>query len=389
MITMTNPGHFKYHIPITILLTICLLHLGTYEVKAGKSFLMDEPLSWTASVAVCGNIYIFGGENQTNITDRIIMMDPDTGEMGSTPMNLPFPVANSMAVTDGKKAYIIGGKTGEIVKGNVCVPVKNRDLVVFTPPDQIEQISDFFPYDIEGNAIAFNGNYFYLFGNCMCGSKDVRRNVIRFDPKEREYEIYESVLPSNMSGGAAVWYGDAAYIFGGKTDGNRTLDTVLRYVPGEPVEVLTAHLPVPVFKTGIARDEGLIYILGGQTSQGPTDTIQLFDPEAKEFSRAENSLVVARATRACAVLRDNIYLVGGDTPQGSSNSVEQVSFIETEQPEEKWSYGRDDILLAAAIVGSVIMASVVAVIYIRDYVKYRKQKGKEIDAEIQSKKEEE
>ena len=370
MISMTNPRHYQYHIPLTILLTLCLLHLGTNEAEAKKSFLLHEPLSRTASAAIDGKIYIFGGENNTNMTDRIMVMDPDTGDIEPAGVNLPFPVTNPTAVTDGESAYIMGGETGKLVIGDICVLNRSRDLVIFTPPDTIEQVRDFFPYDLEGNAITFDGNYFYLFGNCMCGSKDVRRNVIRFDPKEREYEIYEGVLPSNMSGSAAVWYGDAGYIFGGKTDGNKTLDTVLRYVPGRPVETLNVHLPEPVFKAGIALDGDLAYILGGQSSNGPTDTIQLFDLDDRTFSKAANSLVEPRATRACVSIGDHIYLVGGDTPEGPSHSVERVAFIRAESDNEKWSYDRDEILLVAAIAGSVVMVSVVAVIYIRDYVNF-------------------
>ena len=384
---MTNPRYFQCLITLIVLLTLCLIQPGIGDAKASKGFLLHEPLTRTTSTAIGGRIYIFGGENKTDMTDRIMFMDPDTGEIELAPVNLPFPVTNPTAVTDGESAYIIGGETGELVPEDVCAVNRSRDLVVFTPPDEIEHVIDFFPYELEGNAIAYDGNYFYLFGNCMCSSRDVRRNVIRFDPEEREYDIFERVVPFNISGSAAVWYGDAAYVFGGRTDGGKILDTVLRYVPGRPVETLNAHLPEPVFKTGIALDGDLAYILGGMAQDGPTDTIQLFDLDDGSFSKADRSLAEPRATRACVSLGDNIYLVGGDMSEGPSQSIELFTFPRTGPEEEKWSYDRDDVLLVAAIAGSVVLVVVVAVIYIRDYVKYRKQKDSEIETEEQSKKE--
>ncbi len=388
VIAMMNSRKSLYRIPLIIIITFCLLHLLPDEVKANKGFLLNEPLTRTASTAMDGKIYIFGGENETNMTDSIMIFDPETGNIVPAAVTLPFPVTNPTAATDGISTYVFGGETGVLVSVEECAPIRSRDLVIFTPPDGIEHVADLFPYDLEGNAITYDGSYFYLFGNCMCGSKDVRRNVIRFDPKEREYEIYESLLPSNMSGGAAVWYEDAAYIFGGKTDGNRTLDTVLRFVPGKPVEILNAHLPEPVFKAGIALDGDIAYILGGQTEHGPTDAIRLFDMNERTFSKADNSLMEPRATRACVSIGDQIYLVGGDTQEGLFQSIERVAFIRAEPDKEKWSYHRDDILLVVAIAGSTVMVTVVAVIYIRDYVKYRKQKDNEINNGERNNKEE-
>jgi len=303
------------------------------------------------------------------------LVDPAEDTFKSLNVTLPYPLSNPTVFSDGVSAYILGGEQGIPGNGTVCYPERSRNLTIFTPPNIINTFPDFFPYGLEGNAVVYDGRYFLLLGNCMCSTEDVRRNVIRFDPLELEFDIIKNVLPLNLSGASAVWYDEAVYIFGGKSDKGKILDTIIRYDPQGECVMLDIHLPEPVYKMGAARRGAQVYILGGISTQGFSDQFLIIDLDERTVQRTGFYLCQPRASRAVVTVGDHVYLIGGDTGTGPAVTMEIVILPEMSKKTKENKENTDDIVLAAGIIGSIIMVSLVAVIYVMDYRRYRREKN--------------
>ena len=362
-------------ISLFILTDACLfLVLHVENVEGGRNVFLPEPLSQSSAAIIDGIIYVIGGRNTTDVHDKIKVMDPLTDTITELNTTLPGPLSNPAAFSDGERIYIVGGSQGIPGEGEICYEEKNANLTIFTPPDVIEIIPDFFPYGIEGNAVASDGTYFYLFGNCMCAQQDVRRNVMRFDPHDIKLDIYEKVLPVNLSGSSAVWYEGAAYIFGGKTDNGKYLDTIIKYIPEGSVEVLDIHLPEAVYKISAAQYGNQVYILGGITETGLSNQFLVVDLNEGTVKKTGFLLCQPRATRASVAFGENIYLLGGDTADGVSLSIEVIRLSDSglESSVEKENTG--NIILVSGIVGSMALIIVISAIYTRDFRKFNKDK---------------
>ena len=363
-------------VTIFILLTSLLLMINqTDNARAGRNVPLPKPLAQSSAAVIDGNIYIFGGQNANETHDRIMLVDPTEDTIETLNVILPYPLNNPTVFSDGSRAYILGGEQGIPGNETVCYPERSRNLTIFTPPNIINTFPDFFPYGLEGNAVAYDGNYFFLFGNCMCSTDDVRRNVIRFDPLELEFDISKNVLPLNLSGASAVWYDEAAYIFGGKSDKGKILDTIIRYDQQGECKILDIHLPEPVYKMGVARRGAQVYILGGITPQGLSDQFLMMDLDEQKVQKTGFYLCQPRASRAVVTVDDDVYLIGGDTTTGAAETMEIVILPEMSENTKENGENSGDIVLTAGIIGSIIMLSAVAAIYVLDYRRYRKDKS--------------
>ncbi len=368
---------FRTVLPVIILVLIplCTLPGGT---DAGQDRFVTLPWSVTRTGAaeLDGQIYVFGGLRSDNISDSISVFDHDSGSVTELDTTLPHPIDNPTVFTNGKKAFIVGGKPIHIDQKPGCVDVQNMNLTVFSADGSLEHHRDFFPYGIEGASAAFDGSYFYLAGACMCSSAPGKSSVIRFDPDALSMKIYRDVLPHNVSGSTAVWHGGAAYIFGGRTNGGGILDTVVRYVPGGDGEILPAHLPEPLYKTGAVQFDGKIYIIGGEDSQGPTDRITVFDPTTGAIGDSGLRLTYPRASRVVIASVSGAYVIGGDTSDGPSDSIEAVrlgSDPVRNGDQEDTAFLSGNTILLLSVLGSMIIITIVVIIYLKDYRRWRLQ----------------
>lgn len=354
------------------------LVLNVEHVEGGRNVILPEPLALSSATIVDGKIYIIGGRNITEVHDKIMLMDPLSDTITQLNITLPYPLSNPITFSDGERIYIVGGSQGIPGEGTICYEEKNANLTIFTPPDTIEIKPDFFPYGMEGNAMVSDGTYFYLFGNCVCASQDVRRNVIRFDPVGLKLDIYEKVLPVNLSGSSAVWYDGAAYIFGGKTDNGKSLDTVIKYIPEGPVEVLEIQLPEAVYRMGAAQYGNLIYLLGGITGTGLSDQFLVVDLNEQTVKKTGFYLSQPRATRASVTHGENIYLLGGDTVDGVTHSIEVIGLSDTDLKSNVKERNPENIILVSGIIASAVLIFIISTIYIKDYRKYSKEKEEKV-----------
>jgi N-acetylneuraminic acid mutarotase len=294
---------------------------GCDSETGSKIILLPSPLSQTAAAALDGKVYIFGGVNASGMQKFIMVFDPATNAFTTLDVKLPNALNNPDAFTDGKRIFVIGG-TQERNAG------LNANLTIFTPPNNVDNHPNFFPYGIEGIGVVSDGKYFYLVGNCL-GSKTGNKNILRFDPETLEIKVFENVLKMDMAGMSCVWYNGAAYIFGGMTRGSTPgsyliLDTVLKYTPDKDLQTLDVHMPVPLMKNDAILKGDMVYILGGLSSTRLYGNITSFDLKKQTFDQIYLTLCSPKACRAVVTIGDKVYMVGGDTSKGPAEGVEEI-----------------------------------------------------------------
>jgi len=332
-----------------VLTTIPLIFGWSYacELDGGAGCVLPTPLSEAGAATLGNEIYIFGGlAKGSGMQDSIMVYDVRANGLNTLMTKLPCKVSNPNAFALDGKIYVFGGQSEE--SGHL------RNLTVFTPPSTLENYPDFFPYGVEGGAMAFDGKYLYVFGNCIespCG----QRNLTRIDLRNLTLEVTPNVMPNNTAGASAVWYKGSAYIFGGKTNGGRLFDSIRKYTPGKTLEVLSKHLPTPLMKFGLVQKGNYAYILGGMMQTNMSDQVLMIDLDTLYITISGTTLCQPRACRGVVGWGNNAYLVGGNTISGPAEGIEVVTLPIPEPPAEQMDIDMGSVILVAGITGSLVV----------------------------------
>lgn len=327
------------------------------ELDGGAGCVLPVPLS-EAGVATLGNeIYIFGGlAKGSGMQDTIMVYDIRANGLNTLMTRLPCKMSNPNAFALDGKIYIFGGQDED--GGHL------RNMTVYTPPSTLDTTPNFFPYGVEGGAMAFDGKYLYIFGNCIespCG----QRNLTRIDLRNLTLDVTSDVMPNNTAGASAVWYKGSAYIFGGKTNGGRLFDSIRKYTPGEPkgtLEVLSQHLPTPLMKFGLVQKDDHAYILGGMTPDSISDQVLRIDLRTLDIEITDTVMCKPKACRGVVGWGNNAYIAGGNTKDGPAEGIEVITLPIPEPPVEKEGYDKGNLVLAAGIAGSLIVILITLIV---------------------------
>ncbi|XP_025113427.1 kelch-like protein 26 [Pomacea canaliculata] len=133
-------------------------------------------------------------------------------------------------------------------------------------------------------------------------------------------EIWKPTLDVTNFGVAVV--DNFLYVIGGfDRQRARHLSRVVRYDPSEGTWVTCASLNVARAKFGVCAMGGMIYVCGGEKSDGRvTGSCEVYDPEADSWSKA-GMLPQPRANPACASHRRELYCAGGYFGNTSHNNL--------------------------------------------------------------------
>ena len=327
-------------------------------LDGGAGCELPTPLSEVGAAIVGNEIYIFGGVAKgTGMTDTIMVYDARANGLNTLMTKMPCKVSNPNAFALDGKVYVFGGQAEN--GGHI------RNMTVFTPPSTIENKPNFFPYGVEGGAMAFDGKYLYVFGNCIeaqCG----QRNLTRIDLRNLTLEVTPNVMPNNTAGASAIWYKGSAYLFGGKTVGGRLFDSIRKYTPGKPngtLEILPQHLPTPLMKFGLVQKGNYAYILGGMTPSNMSDQVLMINLDTLDISISGTTLCQPKACRGVVGWGNNAYIIGGNTKSGPAVGIEVVTLPTIpEPPTKKNGFDRGDLVLIAGITGSLVVILITLIV---------------------------
>jgi DNA-binding CsgD family transcriptional regulator len=95
-----------------------------------------------------------------------------------------------------------------------------------------------------------------------------------------------------------------------------------------------APLPVPRRGMGLVAYEGQVYVVGGESAEGVTGSVERYDPQADGWTSLANK-PNAVADVAAALVGDQIYVPGGRTPSGSPSAMVEAYSPESDTWESK------------------------------------------------------
>ncbi len=204
--------------------------------------------------------------------------------------SLPETLSKAAAVAlPGGRLVVLGGETGGA----------STDPILVGTPGHLRQVGRL-PVPSHGAAAALLGGSVYLFGGGQATSVD---SVVRVDPQTGR-AVAAGRVGEPLSDLGAVVVGGKAYLVGGYT-GSKYATAVLRY-PGAKV---VSRLPNGTRYAGVAALGGRIYVAGGLTPNGPTDTV--YEVALTGPVRQVAALPRPIDHAGMAELGGKLYLVGG------------------------------------------------------------------------------
>ncbi len=183
-------------------------------------------------------------------------------------------------------------------------------LSTVTEVSAVEQLPDRLPRRVAMAPAVFTGEVVYIFGGATNGS--ILDTIIEVDPLTGTSKVLEWKLPSPRKLSAAVWADGSAYIIGGIGFDAVPLAEMVRFTPGQGVELLEGVMPwgtkgIPAVWSG--ED---IYVLGNclSTETGQHDIIR-YDPASNETEVLSDALPIPGAGSSAVWTGDGAYIFGG------------------------------------------------------------------------------
>ncbi len=201
----------------------------------------------------------------------LVMFAPTSGAhaVDVLPEPLPAPVGMSTAAWSGDVAYIFGGQSDDSLLDTI---------VEFDPSTGLSRVLQWrLPSERKLSASVWTGDAALVIGGVGYDG-DPLRDVVRFVPGEG-VELRQDALPHGVKGVPAIWTGTHVYIFGNCLSATTGQFDILEYDPGtNTTEVLEGELPIPGAGSSAIWTGQEAYIFGGRLSEGFSDRIVRFVP---------------------------------------------------------------------------------------------------------------
>ena len=291
----------KSHLIKTMLIFFVLVLNAAAGEWDNAAFLTVERAG--ASAVVWQNkIYVFGGKSINNsVLNSVEIYDPTTMMWDST-IVAPFsqPRYNAGAVIWDNKIYLLGGRTINDVLANVEIydPAQNT----WTTAQDLRKAR-------EGHsACAFNDRIYAIGG--QKGHYELIDEIEWFDAGKQDWEAAIFDLPHERSAHFSAVYDDEYFMFGGYYWGlTKSIYKARRDSSGYVWENI-GELSEPRAYGSTARIDSLIFIIAGETSEGKTNLVEIFNAKTGELTRGDD-MNMSHSGMATAVLNNQIYALGG------------------------------------------------------------------------------
>lgn len=294
------------------LITLVVLAAPSILAATPEPLQLPKPLVNAAAASDGHHVYVFGGFFRgpmgREASADVLRFDPQSGRTEKV-AELPSPRMGAAAVWTGREMLIVGGL-------NESGPLD--EIVAFEPrSSKIHLAGARLPEPLSNVAAAWNGTRLLLLGGigaCLDECPNFSTAIASYDPSRDRLDLLAARLPHGLAS-SAIHDGESVYLLGGLTPsaGGSSSDLILRYRPGSTaVEVLPQRLPRPLSGVGVAWENGTAFVLGGEPElQRPTRDIFAFKPSEGTIFMLDKPLPEARAAFATATVDGRAYALGG------------------------------------------------------------------------------
>lgn len=312
-----------------MLRSITILHIGWMVVampvwlSAGVATaqnwtLRDTPTAreGAAVVALDGYLYVMGGNNNSTVLKLVERYDP-AQEQWETLEALPERRTEAVAAVLEDRIYLMGGRDES---GRV-----KDDVFVYDPgaPENSrwQETSSMEEKRASAAAVVFQNRLYVLGG--VNEQANIRKTVEYLDLQTNEWELDPNwVLDIGHAAFGAVNVNGVVYVVGGNTSGGFS-SQIQRYgaVPALPM------LPQPFTRAGlgVAAIENRFYAIGGHpASLQPTNEVDVYDVAAGVWSTLA-PLNIPRTTFNAVALGQTLYVIGGRSGANVEASMEVLT----------------------------------------------------------------
>ena len=244
------------------------LALADIEDRWQQLASMPEPRAGMAAVAYGGDIYAIAGEGPEGVRGTVFryITQEDTWE---TLSDKPTPVSDVKGTLIGEKIYVPGGLTGDGRPTDI--------LEIYDPRTDTWEEGALLPKAISAYALADFEGQLYLFGGW--DGEGALADVYIYDPVDNEWREGTAMATARYDAGA-VSLADQIVVIGGRNEGGALKETQA-YFPsrdgnGESPWEDFLELPEAMVGFGAASVSETIYVVGGQTFEGSSNDFQSF-----------------------------------------------------------------------------------------------------------------
>lgn len=215
------------------------------------SFAVLPALGRIAAAWTPQGVFLFGGFDGGNSTDRIRKYDPRTDSVTDMQTRLPVRLHDAAAVHDGTFVWIFGGANGT---------ARSSQILRYDPrSDEIRSARALLPNAASGIAAVWTGSSILIFGGD--GAAGPRADALSFNVGTEQFEATIGQLATARSRAAAVWDGSRAIVFGGQGAAG-PLDSIELRRGTAALPAPLSHLPAPTGRLTAAYDGVAVYLFG-------------------------------------------------------------------------------------------------------------------------------
>lgn len=298
-----------------LLLSALLLYADVW--RNGTS--LNKPRAGAAALTWNGKIYVFGGKSINNkVLNTVEVYDPASDTWDSTLVK-PFDEEryNASVVVWDDKFYLIGGRNIEEVLESV---------EVYDPVQNEWEEAHHLRSEREGHTSAVFNNRIYTIGG-QKNNFDLLDEIEWYDAEEDKWEDADFDIFYPRSALFSAVYNNEFYMFGGYYYGLTLLSC--RLYPGNDGyewEQLPSLSEARAYGV-TARIDSLIYLIGGETKNGKTNLVEIYNINSGKLTRGTD-MNMSHSGMACAAIDNRIYSIGGY--EGIANDpVNHVHVLET------------------------------------------------------------
>ncbi|MCA9258866.1 MAG: tandem-95 repeat protein [Planctomycetales bacterium] len=269
---------------------------------------LPEPRTDAAAVVTSnGTVRLLGGSAGASTDSPVLVPNAAAWSLG---VAIDTQRTDLGAVSSGNSVYLFGGTAN----GEGSDEVLNYDYALGDSQD----LSKMNTIRFDHGYAAASGQVYALGGIGVQADGEVWADAERYNPSTDTWSSI-AALPQGLHGLSAIGDGNGhLFVFGGSTTIDDTGIQRNSYQYDIATDAWSSIAPIPTGTRDSAvavDDDGLIYLIGGMTTAGATDAVQVYDPGINAWT-SETPLPAAVYSHAAAFDGAHIVVAGGFDASG-------------------------------------------------------------------------